>query len=182
MTRGVCTSSMRNRITNYRTTSMRKTVRARSQPKRPPGGRPRPGPDLGSLILEELERQGIELDELCGDARDGPRVKVVCVSPTLKDSVERLGESARDQVVMVRIDEPTRRKLDAWVETGAVRSRSEAAALFIREGLGVRESELAELKEALEGVNEARERLRKRASRVLGAQSPPGRGPADGEP
>jgi Arc/MetJ-type ribon-helix-helix transcriptional regulator len=136
--------------------------------KREPGARARPRPDLGSLIVKELERQGIGLDQLCRDAGDGPQVKVVCVAPTLRDSVERLGESARDQVVMVRIDEPTRKKLDAWVETGAVKSRSEAAALFIREGLGVRESELADLKEALEGVNEARARLRRRASRVLG--------------
>ena len=130
----------------------------------------KPKSDLGSLILEELQKQGIGLDQLCGDSGDGPQVKVVCVAPNLRDSVERLGESARDQVVMVRIDEPTRNKLDAWVETGAVKSRSEAAALFIREGLGVRESELAHLKEALEGVNEARERLREKASRVLGTE------------
>lgn len=146
--------------------------------KRGTGAKTRPGPDLGSLILKELERQGIGLDRLCGDASDGPQVKVVCVAPTLRDSVERLGESARDQVVMVRIDEPTRKKLDAWVETGAVKSRSEAAALFIREGLGVRESELADLKEALEGVNEARARLRRRASRVLGTPPRQGRSPA----
>lgn len=162
---------------------MKKTTRAKPKPKpkRGPGDGAQTPPDLGALILEELEKQGIGLDQLCGDAGDGPQVKVVCVAPTLRDSVERLGESARDQVVMVRIDEPTRKTLDAWVETGAVRSRSEAAALFIREGLGVRESELADLREALEGVNEARERLRKRASRVLGTQPRPGRGPADEE-
>lgn len=149
--------------------------------KRGSGARARPGPDLGSVILKELERQGIGLDRLCGDAGDDPQVKVVCVAPTLRDSVERLGESARDQVVMVRIDEPTRKKLDAWVETGAVKSRSEAAALFIREGLGVRESELADLKEALEGVNEARARLRRRASRVLGTPPRPERRSAEEE-
>ena len=71
--------------------------------------------------------------------------------------------------------------LDAWVETGAVKSRSEAAALFIREGLGVRESELADLKEALEGVNEAKERLRSRASRVLGTLPRQGQSPAGEE-
>lgn len=153
----------------------------KAQGRREPAARARAGPDLGSLILKELERQGIGLDQLCGDAGDGPQVKVVCVAPTLRDSVERLGESARDQVVMVRIDEPTRKKLDAWVETGAVKSRSEAAALFIREGLGVRESELTDLKEALEGVNEARARLRRKASRVLGTPPRPERRPTKEE-
>ena len=152
-----------------------------AKPRRKPEAKARARPDLGPLILKELERRGIGLDQVCGDACDGPPVKVVCVAPTLRDSVEKLGESARDQVVMVRIDEPTRKKLDAWVETGAVKSRSEAAALFIREGLGVRESELADLKEALEGVNEAKERLRSRASRVLGTLPRQGQSPAGEE-
>ncbi len=70
---------------------------------------------------------------------------------------------------MVRVDAVTLADLDAWVETGAVKSRSEAAALFIREGLKVRGAELRELKEAIDGVDEARSRLRKKAREVLGA-------------
>ena len=125
-------------------------------------------------IRAELLAHGIDLDDCCGASGvPGARVKVVCISPDLKDSVTEMGRSPRDQVVMVRIDEATRKKLDAWVETGAVRSRSEAAALFIREGLGVRESELAELREALEGVNKAKEQLRERATRVLGTRGRP---------
>lgn len=145
---------------------MAKKARAAKRPA------PKAAEDLGSLILDELEKRGIGLDQVCGDPTNS-QVKVVCVSPNLRDSVERLGESARDQVVMVRIDEATRNKLDAWVETGAVKSRSEAAALFIREGLGVRESELAELRGALESVTKAKEQLRERASRVLGTKERP---------
>jgi len=54
------------------------------------------------------------------------------------------------------------------VETGAVKSRSEAAALFIKEGLRVRATELSELGESLREVEEARDRLRKRVREVLG--------------
>jgi len=50
---------------------------------------------------------------------------------------------------MVRVDEDTSNALDAWVEAGAVKSRSAAAALFIREGLKVRDSELQDLKKGL---------------------------------
>jgi Arc/MetJ-type ribon-helix-helix transcriptional regulator len=68
---------------------------------------------------------------------------------------------------MVRVDAQTARTLDAWVETGAVKSRSEAAALFIREGLKVRVSELDRLKDALSGVEEAKDRLRREARDVF---------------
>ncbi len=100
----------------------------------------------------------------------GIRCKVVCVASYLKDSLRELGEETRDQVVMVRIDDETTKSLDDWVETGAVRSRSEGAALFIREGLKVRAEELAKLKDALSDVKAAKDKLRKQAEDVLGGQ------------
>jgi Arc/MetJ-type ribon-helix-helix transcriptional regulator len=69
---------------------------------------------------------------------------------------------------MVRIDDETTESLDDWVETGAVKSRSEGAALFIREGLKVRDEELARLKDALADVKAAKEKLREQAKDVLG--------------
>lgn len=50
-----------------------------------------------------------------------------------------------------------------------MRSRSEAAALFIQEGLKVREQELDQLGDALQGVEQAKERLREKARDVFGA-------------
>ncbi len=64
---------------------------------------------------------------------------------------------------MVRVDQETAAKLDTWVETGAVKSRSEAAALFIREGLNVRASELERLNDALRSYADAKERLQREA-------------------
>ncbi|MCP4548104.1 MAG: hypothetical protein GY835_16695 [bacterium] len=120
-------------------------------------------------IKEELRGHGIELDDLCGDTLpEGAKVKVVCISPNVKSSVDELGKAPRDNVLMVRIDEETNRMLDAWVEAGAVKSRSQAAALFIREGLKVRSSELEQLREALEQVDEARDNLRRKAREVFG--------------
>ena len=118
-------------------------------------------------IREQLEEKGIDLESICSDA-GWAGAKVVCVNPDLKVSVEEMGRSTRDQVVMVRVDEETLKALDAWVQTGAVKSRSEAAALFIREGLKLRERELAELEGALRGVDEAKEKLRQKAKEVLG--------------
>ncbi len=95
-------------------------------------------------------------------------VKVVCLSADLRDSLLELGQTPRDQVLMVRVDKEAIDLLDAWVETGAARSRSEAAALFLKEGLKVRASELRELSEALAQVQEARRALREKATKVLG--------------
>ena len=140
---------------------------------------------LWARIRDKLEENGVflrvdsnlaefglgKLDDLDLDVdlgEKGSGIKVVCMAPDLKASADEMNETPRDKVVMVRVDEKTREELDAWVETGAVKSRSEAAALFIREGLAVRSDELARLRDALREVEEARERLRSKASEVFG--------------
>ena len=121
--------------------------------------------DLSSLGLSALEDLKVEL----GGLKDG--IKVVCVAPDLQASADEMKETARDQVVMVRVDEETRDRLDDWVQTGAIKSRSEAAALFIREGLKVREDELERLRDALRDVEAAKERLHQQAREVFGGQA-----------
>jgi len=132
-------------------------------------------------VRKALGEHGIDLDAVCasgagaggeaGESGPSAKVKVVCVSPNLSDSVAEMGGTARDQVVMVRVDEQTSRTLDQWVQTGAVHSRSEAAALFIREGLKVRASELQHLEAAMRDVEAAKARLRDRARDVLGGDA-----------
>ncbi len=129
------------------------------------------GEDLWEAIKGKLKAEGIDLDELCrGVEGIGRAVKCVVVSPDLRSSVEEMAKSPRDQVVMVRVDEESIKDLDAWVETGAVKSRSEAAALFIREGLKVRSGELDQLKESLCAVRNAKQKLREKAEEIFGKQ------------
>ncbi len=140
-------------------------------------------PEILNSIREKLAEAGINFESCCcpgaGTAKDGEeapdagasdraKVKVVCVAPDLQQAVEELCSCSRDQVVMVRVDQETTTKLDTWVETGAVKSRSEAAALFIREGLKVRESELERLRDVLQRYNEANDRLRRESREALG--------------
>jgi Arc/MetJ-type ribon-helix-helix transcriptional regulator len=136
----------------------------------------------GSSILDHvtkaLNKVGIDLETACNIESQGGKIKCVVVAPSLGKSVEELGESHRDQVVMVRVDSPTIKTLDAWVATGAVKSRSEAAALFIREGLKVRASELERLRGALNEVDAAKERLHRKAREVFGEGAEPNRGRA----
>lgn len=125
---------------------------------------------LGETIRKALKDLGVEFEMICGvgDLDDG--LKVVGIGVGVKESIEELGKSPRDQVIMVRVDGPTMATLDAWVESGAVKSRSEAAALFIKEGLMVRAAELQKLEAALRDVKEARDRLRQRAREVFGEE------------
>jgi hypothetical protein len=122
--------------------------------------------EVFDVLREQLQQHGIDF-EACRGAVQGA-VKVVCVAPNLKNSVEELGRTTRDQVVMVRIDEDTCKALDAWVETGYVKSRSEAAAVFIREGVKVRAAELDQLRDALREVEQAKAKLREKARSVFG--------------
>jgi Arc/MetJ-type ribon-helix-helix transcriptional regulator len=129
--------------------------------------------NLIDSIVETIEALGVEIgDEIEESLRDiKGDWKVIGITPNLGESVREMGESPRNHTVMVRVDEDTSKRLDAWVEIGAVKSRSEAAALFIREGLQVRAEELAELEEALQKVEKAKQGLRDKAKTVFGERS-----------
>jgi hypothetical protein len=126
--------------------------------------------ELWTLIKSKLDEQGIQFEELLeivskvGEAD----VRVVCATCDLHESIRELGETNRDQVVMVRVDEGTATHLDLWTETGAVKSRSEAAALFIREGLKVRSKELAQLEGSIRDVQKAKTKLKQKAKTIFG--------------
>ena len=126
---------------------------------------------LWNLIKRKLDEQGIELDNVLDMITnlDDDAVHVVCATTDdLSASIEELTGSSRNQVVMVRVDEDTEQKLGMWVETGAVKSKSEAAALFIKEGLKVRSRELNELTDAIDEVKKAKERLQSQARKIFG--------------
>lgn len=120
-------------------------------------------------VREQLRRSGLDVEVCCPDAGD-VAVKVVCVAADLGESLRSLGSATRDHVVMARVDGETSRALDAWVETGHVKSRSEAGALFIREGVRLRAAELARLEGALRAVHDAKTRLREQARHVFGEE------------
>ncbi len=119
------------------------------------------------IIQAQLLQQGVDLQALCKEGADPSNIKMVCIAPDLTESMQELGETTRDQVVMVRLDEAATKSLDAWVEAGAVKSRSQAAALFIGEGLKVRAPELDQLKDALGDVEKAKQLLREKAEKIF---------------
>jgi hypothetical protein len=107
-------------------------------------------------------------------AGEAGKARVVVVSAEMDGVVQDLARSARDQVIMARVDKETVETLDRWIAAGLAKSRSEAAAVFIKEGLNLRASELQSLSEALEEVEAAKSRLSAAAARILGTLRPPG--------
>ena len=125
--------------------------------------------NISDSILEQLRLQGIDLEALsCATEECKDKVKIVVVAADLKDSLRELCQSPRDKVLMVRVDKDLMSQLDAWVEAGVAKSRSEAGALFLKEGLKVRATELAGLADALKKVEAAKICLREKARQSLG--------------
>ena len=124
--------------------------------------------DVWTEVSKALEDHGIDFRIGMGGDGDLAECTVMCLAGDMKTTVAEMGRTSRDQVVMVRIDEDTKNHLDDWIETGAVKSRSEAAALFMREGIKIRSGELAQLREALDEVGQAKRRLEEMAKQVIG--------------
>lgn len=128
---------------------------------------PREKRGIWEAVEEALRQSGLDFELPDLSEVDPAECRVVCVPLGLGDSLREMGEEARDQVVMVRVDDETKKSLDAWVSTGALKSRSEAAALFIREGLKVRAQELQQLEGALRDLHRAKDRLERKARDIL---------------
>lgn len=126
--------------------------------------------DLPEAVLEALAKLGVDpalLDGNCGTPR------VVVVQSGLDQARRELRAHNRDQVVMARVDQATAAQLDSWVSAGVAKSRSEAAALFITEGLRLRAADLERLSGAIEALDAAKERLAAEAEAIFGSEKPP---------
>lgn len=119
---------------------------------------------LAALVQDALTAAGVCPDDLVCEGG----AKVVVVSGALKDSLSHLNDAPRDNVVMVRVDDASLAALDQWVTAGIAKSRSEAAALFIREGLALRAGELAQLQDAITRFEDAKSALKAEMSRIAG--------------
>ena len=84
------------------------------------GGRPNTGfDDIASSVKEVAQKTGDVLNR---------------ATESISKAIET-ALSARDHVVMVRVNDESLRKLDALVQSGIFKSRSEAAAFLISEGV-----------------------------------------------
>jgi len=76
--------------------------------------------------------------------------------------------SARDHVVMVRVNDDSLKALDALVQTGIFKSRSEAAAFLISEGIKAQASLFERISERITEI----ERLRAELKGIVTPENP----------
>jgi Arc/MetJ-type ribon-helix-helix transcriptional regulator len=103
------------------------------------------------------EKKKVAMMVCCPD--DGSKV----VSPQLKDEILiKLGNGLGDRgnVVMTRLDDADLKQIDALVEVEAFRSRSEAAAFFIRQGIQARKDLFEKVMPTVEKIRELKEQAR----------------------
>jgi len=90
------------------------------------------------------------------------------VSPQLKDEIlMKLGSGLGDRgnVVMTRLDDADLKQIDALVEVEAFKSRSEAAAFFIRQGIQAREDLFEKVMPTVEKIRQLKEHAKKSLTR-----------------
>ena len=77
--------------------------------------------------------------------------------------------SARDHVVMVRVNDESLKRLDALVQSGIFKSRSEAAAFLISEGIRAQEPLFERISERISEI----ERLQSELKSIVNEQKGP---------
>ena len=77
------------------------------------------------------------------------------VGKAIKDSL-----TSRDNVVMVRVNDDSREKMDVLVDAGLFKSRSECAAFLIYQGIKAQDHLFDKLKEKVEKIQKIREELK----------------------
>jgi len=86
------------------------------------------------------------------------------VSPQLKDEIlMKLGSGLGDRgnVVMTRLDDADLKQIDALVEVEAFKSRSEAVAFFIRQGIQARRDLFEQVMPTVEKIRELKEQAKR---------------------
>ena len=77
------------------------------------------------------------------------------VGKAIKDSL-----TSRDNVIMVRVNDSSREKMDMLVDAGLFKSRSECAAFLIYQGIQAQEHLFDKLRKKVEQIQQIREELK----------------------
>ena len=82
------------------------------------------------------------------------------IGENLKETIQGM-RAGRDNVVMVRVDDNSKSKLDELLDAGIVNSRSEAAAFLIAEGIKARSQLFDTISGKVEDIRKKKEELRR---------------------
>jgi len=126
--------------------------------------------------MDKKEDIDEELGACCEDESGKPHklmIKMLCHEGEDAEKVQekilmKLGKhlGGRGNVVMTRLNDEDLKQIDALVEVEAFKSRSEAAAFFIKEGIQARKDLFQKVMPTVEKIRE----LKEQAKRSLGKE------------
>lgn len=113
-------------------------------------------------IDEEKEEKKVKcvVQMCCPEGEDVARIK----EKVLMKLGEKLG--GRSNVVMTRLNDEDLKQIDALVEVEIFKSRSEAAAFFIKEGIQARKDLFQKVMPTVEKIRELRNQAKKSLSKI----------------
>lgn len=121
--------------------------------------------DNDEIVVTKIENEGARQSndfDLASSVKDVAQ-KTGEVINKATESIGKAIESAlaaRDNVVMVRVNTDSLRKLDALVQAGIFKSRSESAAFLIAEGVKAQEAMFVRISSKIEEIERLRSELK----------------------
>ncbi len=108
-----------------------------------------------TVVLDDLDDVG----KVVRDTLDKSKGIASDVGESIGDTIKSV-KSARDNVVMLRVDSESLQKIDELVDSGVTGSRSAAAAFLVEEGIKARSDLFEKIAEETEVIRKAKQRIR----------------------
>ena len=127
-------------------------------------------PDSDDIVVTNIPndepQQKSGFDELASSVKEAAQEVAQKTGEVFNKATESIGKaidsalSARDHVVMVRVNDDSLKSLDALVQTGIFKSRSEAAAFLISEGVKAQAPLFERISERIREIERLRTELK----------------------
>lgn len=94
------------------------------------------------------------------------------IGRTIEEGISRIG--TRGNVITVRVDDRALEAIDALISAGVFKTRSEAAAYLIDEGIAAKAAVFEEVNATARLINELRDQMKDTLRRGVGRRAPAG--------
>jgi hypothetical protein len=126
--------------------------------------------DTDDVMVRKMEndnpRPASPFDDIASSVKDFMKEGAQRTGDVVNKATESISKaiesalSARDHVVMVRVNDEALRKLDALVQSGIFKSRSESAAFLIGEGIKAQSALFDSISQKIEEIERLRSELK----------------------
>ena len=123
-------------------------------------------PDSNEVTVTRMANEGSQKTSSFDDLASSVKDVAQKTGDVINKATESIGKaiesalSARDHVIMVRVNDESLRQLDALVQSGIFKSRSESAAFLISEGIKAQEALFGRIAEKIKEIERLRSELK----------------------